>query len=83
LTALQAAHERVRFFPIDVSADALARCTHDLADVADVHPLQQSYLDGMASAVSARKPGESLLVLFLGSTIGNFERPCATEFLRI
>jgi L-histidine Nalpha-methyltransferase len=82
LTALQPAYERVRFFPIDVSADALARCTHDLADVADVHPLQQSYLDGMASAVLARKPGESLLVLFLGSTIGNFERPCAVEFLR-
>ncbi len=82
LTALQPAHERLRFFPIDVSGDALARCTHDLADVADVHPLQQSYLDGMASAVSARKPGETLLVLFLGSTIGNFERPCAAEFLR-
>jgi dimethylhistidine N-methyltransferase len=83
LTALQRpASGRLRFFPIDVSADALARCAHDLADVADVHPLQQSYLDGMASAIAERKSGESLLVLFLGSTIGNFERPCAAEFLR-
>ncbi len=31
---------------------------------------------------SERRPGESLLLLFLGSTIGNFERPCALEFLR-
>jgi L-histidine N-alpha-methyltransferase len=83
LTALQPpAHGRLRFFPIDVSADALARCAHDLADVAEVHPLQKLYLDGMASAIAERKPGESLLVLFLGSTIGNFERPCAAEFLR-
>jgi dimethylhistidine N-methyltransferase len=83
LTALQPpARGRLRFFPIDVSADALARCAHDLADVAEVHPLRQLYLDGMASAIAERKAGESLLVLFLGSTIGNFERPCAAEFLR-
>ena len=82
LTALKPASERLRFFPIDVSADALAYCAHDLADVAEVHPLEQSYLDGMAAATAERKSGESLLVLFLGSTIGNFERPCAAEFLR-
>ncbi len=82
LTALQPPSGRLRFFPIDVSADALARCAHDLADVAEVHPLEQSYLHGMASAVAERKLGESLLVLFLGSTIGNFERSCAGEFLR-
>ena len=72
----------LRYFPIDVSADALARCERDLMDVAAVHPLQQSYLNGMSRAVALRRPGESLLVLFLGSTIGNFERPCALEFLR-
>jgi L-histidine N-alpha-methyltransferase len=83
LTALQPPPGgRLRFFPIDVSADALARCAHDLADVAEVHPLAHSYLDGMASAIAERRPGESLLVLFLGSTIGNFERSCAAEFLR-
>jgi len=71
-----------RYFPIDVSADALARCEHDLAEVAEVYPLQQLYLDGMASAVAHRRSRETLLVLFLGSTIGNFERSCAIEFLR-
>jgi dimethylhistidine N-methyltransferase len=82
LTALERSGPRLRFFPIDVSGDALARCEHDLADIADVRPLEQSYLDGLASAVAERGDGETLLVLFLGSTIGNFERPCAVEFLR-
>jgi len=72
----------LRYYPIDVSADALARCERDLSDIADVHPLVQSYLDGMARATAEREAGEALLVLFLGSTIGNFERPCAVEFLR-
>jgi dimethylhistidine N-methyltransferase len=72
----------LRYYPIDVSADALARCERDLSDIAEVHPLVQSYLDGMARAVAERQPGEAFLVLFLGSTIGNFERKCAFEFLR-
>jgi dimethylhistidine N-methyltransferase len=72
----------LRYYPIDVSADALARCERDLSDFAEVHPLVQSYLDGMARATAERRPGESFLVLFLGSTIGNFERKCALEFLR-
>ena len=71
-----------RYYPIDVSADALARCDRDLSDVAEVHPLVQSYLDGMARATAERQPGESFLVMFLGSTIGNFERKCALAFLR-
>jgi L-histidine Nalpha-methyltransferase len=72
----------LRYYPIDVSADALARCERDLADLAEVHPLVQSYLDGMARATAERQPGEGFLVMFLGSTIGNFERKCAFTFLR-
>lgn len=72
----------LRYYPIDVSADALARCERDLSDLAEVHPLVQSYLDGMARATAERRTGESFLVMFLGSTIGNFERKCAMTFLR-
>ncbi|MGA2214631.1 MAG: L-histidine N(alpha)-methyltransferase, partial [Bryobacteraceae bacterium] len=75
-------HTALRYYPIDVSADALARCERDLADLAEVHPFEQSYLDGMARATAEREPGESFLVMFLGSTIGNFERKCGLEFLR-
>jgi L-histidine Nalpha-methyltransferase len=79
---LEAIGNPLRYYPIDVSADALARCERDLSDLAEVHPLVQSYLDGMARATAERRPGESFLVMFLGSTIGNFERKCALEFLR-
>jgi dimethylhistidine N-methyltransferase len=82
LTALRPSNPGLRYFPIDVSAEALERCRRELDDVADVRPLPSSYLDGLASAVAARVAGEGLLILFLGSTIGNFEPPCALEFLR-
>jgi L-histidine N-alpha-methyltransferase len=82
LSALKASRAEVDYVPIDVSPKALLRCQRDLAEVAEVHPLAQSYLDGMARAVRGRSSQEPLLVLFLGSTIGNFERGCAAEFLQ-
>jgi uncharacterized SAM-dependent methyltransferase len=46
-----------------------------------VEPLEGSYLSGLAEAASFRKPGQSILLLFLGSTIGNFENGAAEKFL--
>jgi len=83
LVALQRPDRVRRYFPIDVSHEALARCQRQLVDVADVRPLQYSYLDGMAVAATHGFPRrEPWLVLFLGSTIGNFEPERAIEFLR-
>jgi uncharacterized SAM-dependent methyltransferase len=47
-----------------------------------VLPLKRSYLDGLREAVRLREPNTSVLVLFLGSTIGNFEPVAAEDFLR-
>lgn len=82
LEALRRRRHPVPYFPIDVSCEALARCERELSDIAEVHPQPQSYLEGMASVSEKRPKDVPVLVLFLGSTIGNFERPCATEFLR-
>jgi dimethylhistidine N-methyltransferase len=71
----------VPYYPIDISASALARCALEMAACAEVHPIAESYLNGLRQAVCARTAGQSLLVLFLGSTIGNFERAAAQEFL--
>lgn len=82
LNALRPLQAELSYFPIDVSREALSRCERELAELADVRPVLDSYLDGLAEATAQRRPGERLLVLFLGSTIGNFERTCAGAFLR-
>jgi dimethylhistidine N-methyltransferase len=76
-----ARRESVDYYPIDLSAAALARCALEMAGVADVHPIKETYLNGLRQAICARRAGQSMLVLFLGSTIGNFERAAAQDFL--
>jgi L-histidine Nalpha-methyltransferase len=71
----------VTYYPIDVSAAALARCVQELAAVSDVIPIEESYLSGLQRAVCRRHSGSAMLVLFLGSAIGNFERAAARDFL--
>jgi L-histidine N-alpha-methyltransferase len=72
----------VDYYPIDLSAAALDNCARELAPFADIHPLHETYLEGLRIAVCKRRPEQSLLVLFLGSTIGNFEPSEALDFLR-
>lgn len=72
---------RVTYCPIDVSTAALAQCRRELSSVADVIPIAKSYLEGLCEAANRRCPGQTILVLFLGSTIGNFEPEDAREFL--
>ena len=79
-----ATRQRVSYFPIDVSATALLKCRQELAELGAVSlvGLEASYLDGLQQVSARRRPGQSLLVLFLGSTIGNFSAPQAESFLR-
>jgi L-histidine Nalpha-methyltransferase len=72
----------IAYYPIDVSAAALARCARELGDAAEVRPVQAEFAPGLARAAARREPGQTILVLFLGSTIGNFEPEAAVEFLR-
>jgi len=77
------ARGRTRYIPIDISAEALHLCLNELSDLpAEMSPLEGSYLDGLLGAAKDRNPAESLLVLFLGSTIGNFDRAESLTFLR-
>jgi L-histidine N-alpha-methyltransferase len=79
-----ARREPVRYFPIDISASALYKCRQELSELGtlSIVGLETSYLDGLEQVARYRQNGETLFVLFLGSTIGNFERPAAEEFLR-
>ena len=76
--------EPVAYFPIDVSAAALLKCHQELGHLGAVSivGLERSYLEGLQEAASRRRPDQTLLVLFLGSSIGNFDPPAAESFLR-
>jgi L-histidine N-alpha-methyltransferase len=75
--------QRVNYYPIDISGSALFRCQQELGqiDMVSIVGFERAYLDGLQEA-AARHPQERLLVLFLGSTIGNFDRPAGDQFLR-
>jgi L-histidine Nalpha-methyltransferase len=77
------ARRPVTYQPIDVSHEPLQRCGLELSMVEGVRvrPLAAEYLDGLTQVAGARRPRERVLVLFLGSTIGNFDRPTALAFL--
>ncbi|HZI89026.1 MAG TPA: L-histidine N(alpha)-methyltransferase [Candidatus Polarisedimenticolia bacterium] len=73
----------VPYFPIDISSAALERCELELSRIPNVRvdPIEADYLSGLSLVASQRRGNERLLVLFLGSTIGNFEPSEASEFL--
>ncbi len=69
------------YCPIDVSGSALDKCVLEMSGVAEVFPLEATYLEGLRAAGERRAEGQTLLLLFLGSTIGNFEPEAAIDFL--
>jgi L-histidine Nalpha-methyltransferase len=71
------------YCPIEISPTALARCANDLGQIdrVSIVGFEQPYLDGLRAAASGRDIEDHLLVLFLGSTIGNFDRDAAERFL--
>jgi L-histidine Nalpha-methyltransferase len=74
----------IAYFPIDVSAAALLKCHQELGHLGAVSMvgLETSYLEGIQEAAAHRQPDQKFLVLFLGSSIGNFDRPAAEHFLQ-
>ena len=77
-----ARRQRVNYYPIDISGSALFRCQRELGqiDMVSIVGFERAYLDGLQEVAARRCEGERLLVLFLGSTIGNFDRPAGTSF---
>jgi L-histidine Nalpha-methyltransferase len=75
--------QHTSYCPIEISATALAMCERELGDIEciSIVGFEREYLDGLLEVAARREDGERLLVLFLGSTIGNFDRPAAAEFL--
>jgi L-histidine Nalpha-methyltransferase len=72
------------YYPIEISHTALVQCERELRDISciSIVGFEREYIDGLLEAAAKRREGEHLLVLFLGSTIGNFDGAAGTEFLR-
>jgi L-histidine N-alpha-methyltransferase len=68
---------------IDVSPSALAAAARVVGEDRPVQVVTHvsRYEDGLAAATSARRAGERVGVLFLGSNIGNFDPPAAGALL--
>ncbi|MGB9462397.1 MAG: L-histidine N(alpha)-methyltransferase, partial [Candidatus Acidiferrum sp.] len=76
--------QKTFYFPIEISPSALAACEKELGqiDMVSIVGHEQPYLEGLRTVAESRSHGDRLLVLFLGSTIGNFDRDAGEEFLR-
>jgi L-histidine N-alpha-methyltransferase len=79
-----ARRQHTAYCPIEISPTALAMCKRELGDIDAISILgfEREYLDGLAEVAARRKSNQHLLVLFLGSTIGNFDRAAGIEFLK-
>jgi dimethylhistidine N-methyltransferase len=75
--------QRTFYYPVEISRSALAMCERELRDIDSISILgfEREYLDGLLEVAAHRKRGQHLLVLFLGSTIGNFDRTAGVKFL--
>jgi L-histidine Nalpha-methyltransferase len=75
--------QHTSYYPVEISGSALLTCERELRDIDSISILgfETEYLDGLLEVAAYRKRGQHLLVLFLGSTIGNFDRPAGVQFL--
>jgi L-histidine Nalpha-methyltransferase len=76
--------QRVNYYPIDISGSALSRCQQELGQIdrVSIVGFERAYLDGLQEVAARRREGEKIFLLFLGSTIGNFDRTAGDQFLR-
>ena len=75
--------QRTFYYPVEISRSALAMCERELGNIDSISILgfEREYLDGLLDVAAYRQSGQRLLVLFLGSTIGNFDRRAGVKFL--
>jgi L-histidine N-alpha-methyltransferase len=77
-------HGPLSYYPIEISSAALATCEAELRDIESVSivGVESEYLSGLTEVAKRRDADTHLFVLFLGSTIGNFDAGADAKFLR-
>jgi dimethylhistidine N-methyltransferase len=82
--ALQGSGRRGRVHLIDISSQALEQSERTLGRLRHISVVghRGTYEVGLRRAAAARDADNPMLVLLLGSNIGNFDQPAAHDFLR-
>jgi dimethylhistidine N-methyltransferase len=83
IDAIAAADRTASLHLIDISEEALRQSERTVGHAAHVSVVghRSTYEEGLRQAAATREPGGTMLVLLLGSNIGNFDEPAAGEFL--
>lgn len=77
---LQAFGREINYLPIDISPAALAFCESQLSDIATVRTVCGDWIDGLHRITGSRHGSRPLLLLFLGSSVGNLLREELPDF---
>jgi dimethylhistidine N-methyltransferase len=77
------AQRRVTYCPVEISASALDASRRALDDLDGLafRGIARDYLAGVDDALAAREASQPALVLFLGSSLGNFDAEAGENFL--
>lgn len=85
LRAFEAAQKKVEYFALDLSLSELKRTFAELDTRAfkyvTFHALHGTYDDALSWLQESRTPGKSTCLLTMGSSVGNFSREGAAQFL--
>jgi dimethylhistidine N-methyltransferase len=75
--------QRTFYYPVEISRSALLMCQRELSDIdsLSIVGFEREYLDGLVEVAAHRQRNQHLFVMFLGSTIGNFDRAAGVKFL--
>jgi|SRR5208282_2609839 dimethylhistidine N-methyltransferase len=75
--------QRTFYYPVEISRSALLMCQRELSDIdsLSIVGFEREYLEGLLEVAAHRQCNQHLFVLFLGSTIGNFDRDAGVKFL--
>jgi L-histidine Nalpha-methyltransferase len=86
LHVLRAQKERnpdLVYHPIDVSGAALAVCEREIGDLCQVSSICSDWMAGLQQLSDQRTAAsDPMLLLFLGSSVGNLERDSLPDFFR-
>lgn len=85
LHILRAAKKRnhdLVYSPIDVSHAALSVCEKEIGELCEVQPICLDWTTALEEISRTRRFSEPMLLMFLGSSVGNLERHTLPEFFR-